>query len=51
MIEDGDDGCIIPELVPLSQREGRSALAPTSWTDQNAMKQSVLMIEIEEITQ
>ena len=50
VIEDGDDRCIIPELVPLSQREGRSALATTSWRDENAMKQSVLM-EIEEITQ
>ena len=50
VIEDGDDRCIIPELVPLSQREGRSALATTSWRDEDAMKKSVLM-EIEEITQ
>ena len=41
VIEDGDDRCIIPELVPLSQREGRSALATTGWRDENAMKQSV----------
>ena len=38
VIEDGDDRCIIPELVPLSQREGRSALATTSWRDEDAMK-------------
>ena len=50
VIEDGDDRCIIPELVPLSQRECRSALATTSWRDEDAMKKSVLM-EIEEITQ